>query len=109
MTTFEADTIAGLTTLFEKVNELSALNIRDLLLPDKYKEFGVTLDAAYDALVQVEDALDSLGMKLEYHHWRVSSAFEELTPFHVPPRSLADIAVEIFEQNMQRKEGRLFP
>ena len=83
------------------------MNIRDMLLPGKYNEFKATLDAAYDSLVTVEDGLDSVGLKLEYHHWRISSAFEELTPLLMQLRILSDAAIEAFEQNIQGKQ-RLF-
>lgn len=65
MSIFAEETIAALSTLFERVAALQEIHIRDLLLPDRYEAYRATLDAAYDALVQVEDALDTIGMKLE--------------------------------------------
>ncbi len=107
MNTSETVTIAALTTLFEKVHELSALNIRDLLLLEKYKEYRATLDAAYDALVQVQDRLDSLGMKLEQQHYRIESALEEIKPLLIQTRSLADTALKTMQQDMERKQSPL--
>src|ERR1700687_4930859 len=104
MSNSEEETVAALRLLFEKIAELSAMNIRDILIPGKYNEYKATLDAAYDSLVTVEDALDSLGMKLEYHHWRISSAFEELTPLLMQPRIRSDAALEAYEQIIQGKQ-----
>ena len=103
----DEETIAALTLLLEKVAELGQIQVRDLLIPGRYQEYKATLDAAYDALVKVEDALDSLGMKLEYQHWRISSAFEEIKPLFLQPRSRVDIALETFEQNLARKRSYL--
>lgn len=100
----EEETIVALRLLFAKIAELNAMNIRDLLLPGRYAEYRKALDAAYDSLVTVEDALDSLGMKLENQHWRISSAFEELTPLPIQPRNRTDDALELFEQDLQRWE-----
>src|SRR5713226_8187156 len=108
MSPAEEETVAALTLLFTKVAELGQLNVRDMLTPGRYDQYKATLDEAYDALVTMEDALDSLGMKLEYQHWRISSAFEELTPLFMQPRSLVDIALDTFAQDRQRKE-RKFP
>jgi spore cortex formation protein SpoVR/YcgB (stage V sporulation) len=108
MSNSEEETVAALRLLFEKVAELSAMNIREMLTPGKYDEFKATLDTAYDSLVQIEDALDSLGMKVEYHHWRISSAFEELKPLAIQPRTRYDTALETFEQDLQRKHGRSY-
>jgi hypothetical protein len=104
MSNSEEETVAALRLLFEKVAELSAMNIRDMLIPGKYHEFKATLDAAYDSLVTVEDALDSIGMKLEYHHWRISGAFEELTPLLIQPRIRSDAAIEAYGQIIKGKE-----
>ncbi len=41
-----------------------------------------------------------LGMKLEYQHWRISSAFEELKPLSMQPRSRLDLVYDTFEQEM---------
>jgi hypothetical protein len=107
MSNSEEETVAALRLLFEKVAELSAMNIRDMLIPGKYNQFKATLDAAYDSLVTVEDALDSVGLKLEYQHWRISSAFEEIKPLLLQPRSLADTALETMQQDVDRKRSHL--
>ena len=106
MNKFEEETIAALTLLMAKVAELGQLNVREMLTPGRYDQYKATLDEAYDALVKIEDALDSLGMKLEYQHWRISSAFEELKPLSMQPRSLVDTALDTFEQDIQRKERK---
>ena len=72
------------------------MDIRDLLEPGRYHHYKETLAAAYDALVTIEDALDSLGTKLENQHWRIDSAFEELSPLLIQPRSRLDAAMEAF-------------
>ena len=102
----EEETIAALTLLMAKVAELEQMNVREMLTPGRYDQYKATLDEAYDALVTIEDALDSLGMRLEYQHWRISSAFEELKPLFMQPRSLVDTALETFEQDIQRKERK---
>jgi hypothetical protein len=106
MNKFEEETIAALTLLMAKVAELELMSVREMLTPGRYDQFKETLDEAYDALVTVEDSLDSLGLKLEYQHWRISSAFEELTPFLMQTRSRADIVLDTFEQDMRRKERK---
>src|SRR5713101_5799387 len=106
MNKFEEETIAALTLLMAKVAELGQLNVREMLTPGRYDQYKATLDEAYDALVTVEEALDSLGLKLEYQHWRISSAFEELTPFLMQTRSRVDLVLETFEQDIQRKERK---
>jgi len=104
MNKFEEETIAALTLLMAKVAELEQMSVGEMLTPGRYDQFKATLDEAYDALVTIEDALDSLGMKLEYQHWRISSAFEEIKPLTMQPRSLVDTALDTFEQDIQRKE-----
>lgn len=106
MNKFEEETIAALTLLMAKVAALEQMSVREMLTPGRYDQFKVTLDEAYDALVTMEDALDSLGMKLEYQHWRISNAFEELKPLSIQPRSLVDIALDTFAQDIQRKESK---
>lgn len=104
MSKFDQETVtAALTLLIEKIAVLENLQVRDLIAPGRYDEYKTTLDAAYGALVTVENALDSLGMKLEYHHWRISSAFEEVKPLLSQTRMLADAALETFEQDIERK------
>lgn len=81
MTVLEEETVTALKTLFTKVDELQTINIRDILKPEIYKHYEKTLQEAYDALAQVERVINSLGMKLEYQHWRLGEAMEELKPF----------------------------
>ncbi len=81
MTELEEETVTALKTLFAMVNELQNINIRDILEPEIYNRYKKTLQAAYDALTQVERAINSLSMKLEYQHWRIGEAIEELKPF----------------------------
>ncbi len=81
MTKHEDEAITALTTLFEAVEALQRINIRDILKPEIYAHYEKTLQAAYDALTQVEQTINSLGMKLEYQHWRLGGAMEELKPF----------------------------
>ena len=106
MNKFEEETIAALTLLMAKVAALEQMSVREMLTPGRYDQYKATLDEAYDALVTMEDALDSLGMKLEYHHWRISSAFEELKPLSMQPRSLVDTVLDTFAQDIQRKESK---
>ncbi len=80
MTELEDETITVLKTLFDTVDVLQKINIRDMLKPEIYIHYEQPLQAAYDALTQVEDAISSLGMKLEYQHWRLGGAMEELKP-----------------------------
>ncbi len=85
-------------TLFQKVNTLRDINIRDIIQPEIYFHYEQTLQAAYDALTQVEDALTTLGMKLEYQHWRLGGAVEELQPLMIQTRSGADLIIEELKQ-----------
>ena len=77
----EEETVTALQALFAKVDELQNINIRDILKPEIYNYYEKTLQEAYDALTQVERTINSLGMKLEYQHWRLGEAMEELKPF----------------------------
>ncbi|HYT44486.1 MAG TPA: hypothetical protein VEP90_19305 [Methylomirabilota bacterium] len=81
MTELEKETITALKTLFDKVDELQKINIRDILKPEIYIRYEKTLQEAYDALTQIERTINSLGMKLEYQHWRLGEAMDELKPF----------------------------
>jgi hypothetical protein len=98
MSEFEEQTVLALKILFDKVATLRRINIRDILKPDMYYHYEDTLQAAYDALTTVEDALTALGMKLEYEHWRLGGAVEELKPLMIHTRSSSDIIMEAFEQ-----------
>lgn len=75
------EAVTALKILFVKVDELQNINIRDILRLERYAHYEKTIQAAYDALTQVERTINSLGMKLEYQHWRLGEAMEELKPF----------------------------
>jgi cell division FtsZ-interacting protein ZapD len=81
MSELEDKTIAALKTLFDMVDVLQRINIRDILKPEMYARYEKTLQAAYDPLTQVEHTINSLGMKLEYQHWRLGGAMEQLKAF----------------------------
>ncbi len=98
MSTFEEETIATLEQLFVHVSELSQISIRDILKPDIYFHYEKTLQEAYDALTKVEDALTALGMKLEYQHYRIGGALDELKPLMILPQSKADQVMEEFHK-----------
>ncbi len=98
MSDFEEQTVTALKSLFQEVNTLQHISIRDIMKPDSYSHYEKTLQAAYDALTMVEDALTSLGMKLEYEHWRLGGAVEELKPLLIDTRSPSDKIIEEFEQ-----------
>lgn len=98
MSTFEEETVAALQSLFAKVETLKQINILDLLHPNVYLQYEQTLQEAYDALTKLEDALTSLGMKLEYQHYRLGGAFDELKPLLIEPRSNADKIMEEFHK-----------
>lgn len=100
MHTFEEETVAVLQSLFGKVETLKQISIQDLLKPDVYLHYEQTLQEAYDLLTTVEDALMSLGMKLEYQHYRLGGALDELKPLMIQPRSKADRIMEAFEQRL---------
>ena len=95
---FEEQTVLALRALFDKVDTLRHIDIRELLQPEVYYHYEDTLQAAYDALTTIEDALTSLGMKLEYEHWRLGGAVEELKPLMIQTRSPSDIIMEAFEK-----------
>ena len=99
MSDFEEQTINALRNLFDKVDTLRHIDIRELLKPDMYYHYEDTLQAAYDALTTIEDALTSLGMKLEYEHWRLGGAVEELKPLMIQTRSPSDLIMEALEKN----------
>ncbi len=83
MDKLEGETVIALKTLFDKVAELQKINVREILKPEIYVHYEKTLQAAYDALTKVERTINSLGMKLEYQHWRIGEAIEELE--HLAP------------------------
>jgi spore cortex formation protein SpoVR/YcgB (stage V sporulation) len=94
MSEFEEQNVLALKILFDKVDTLRQIDIRELLKPDMYYHYEDTLQAAYDALTTVEDALTSIGMKLEYEHWRLGGAVEELKPLMIQTRSPSDLIME---------------
>jgi hypothetical protein len=98
MSEFEEQTVNALKILFDKVNMLRQINIRDMLKPETYELYEESIRAAYDALTTVEDALTSLGMKLEYEHFRLGGAVEELRPLMIQTRALSDTIMEEFER-----------
>jgi hypothetical protein len=100
MSEFEDQTVNALKVLFAKVDILARISIRDLLLPNMYYNYEKTLQEAYDALTNVEDALTSLGMKLEYQHWRLGGAVEELKPLMIQTHSPSDRIMEEFERRL---------
>ncbi len=100
MKRFEEETITALHNLFARVETLRQINIRDILKPDVYFLYEQTLQEAYDALTTVEDALTSLGMKLEYEHFRLGGALDELKPLLIDTRSTSDKIMETFEQRL---------
>ena len=97
MSELKEHTLNVLSILFDKVDTLRHMNIRDMLKPDIYYHYENTLQAAYDALTTVEDALTSLGMKLEYEHWRLGGAVEELTPLMIRTRVSSDTILEALD------------
>ena len=96
----EEETVTALKNLFAKVETLRQINIRDILKPDVYFHYEQTLQEAYDALTTVENVLTSLGMKLEYEHFRLGGALDELKPFLIQPHSNTDTIMEEFEQRL---------
>ncbi len=107
MNEFEEQTINALVSLIDKVATLRQINIRDMLQPEMYVHYEDTIEAAYDALTTVEDALTSLGMKLEYEHWRLGGAVEELTPLMIQTRSHSDVIMEAFEKKFSQMYDEL--
>jgi hypothetical protein len=98
MNRFEEETVTDLQSLFAKIDTLRQINIRDLLKPDVYSHYEQNLQEAYDAMTKVEDALTSLGMKLEYQHFRLGGAVDELKPLLIDTRSPSEKIMEAFEQ-----------
>jgi hypothetical protein len=100
MNTVEEETATALQSLFVKVETLRQVNLRDILKPDVYFLYEQTLQEAYDALTTVEDALTSLGMKLEYEHFRLGGALDELKPLLINTRTPSDKIMEVFEHRL---------
>lgn len=103
MSDFEAQTFAALKTLFAQVKTLRQIDIRDILLPQTYHLYEESIQQAYDALTTLEDAVTALGMKLEYEHYRLGGAVEELQPLMIQPRSSADFLMEAFEKRFHEQ------
>ena len=100
----EEETITAIKNLFAKIETLRQITIRDILKPDVYFHYEHTLQDAYDALTTVEDALTALGMKLEYEHFRLGGAADELKPLMIHPRSNVDRVMEAMHERMQHVE-----
>jgi hypothetical protein len=98
MSTSEEETVAALHGVYAKIEVLKQISIRDLLKPDVYHQYERTLQQAYDLLTTVEDALTALGMKLEYQHYRLGCAVDELTPLMLRPQSKVDQVMEEFHK-----------
>jgi hypothetical protein len=101
MSDFEEQTINAFKNLFDKVETLRQMDIREMLEPDRFYLYEDTLQAAYDALTTVEDALTALGMKLEYEHFRLGGAVDELRPLMIQPRSNVDRVMEAMNERMR--------
>ncbi len=93
MSDFEEQTINAIRTLFAKVQTLQHINIRDILKPEIYRLYEDTLQSVYDSLI-TEDALTAIGMKLEYQHFRLGGAADELQPLMIHPHSKSDRVME---------------
>ena len=100
MSDFEEITVAALQNLLENVEKLQHIEIRDILIPEVYSLYEKTLQAAYDALKTVEDAVNSLGMKLEQQHFRLATAVEVLEPLLIQTLSSYNISRETVEKLM---------
>lgn len=107
MSDFEEQTFTALRNLFEKVDALGQINIRDILKPEIYQLYEDTLQAAYDAMTMVEDALTALGMKLEYEHFRLGGAADELKPLMIRTRSNTDRVMEILEEKLHVTDSNI--
>jgi hypothetical protein len=100
MSEFEEQSINAFRTLFEKVDTLRHIHIQDIVKPEVYQLYEDTLQHAYDAMTRVEDALTALGMKLEYEHFRLGGAVDELQPLMIHPRSKSEKVMEILVEKM---------
>ncbi|HXZ06206.1 MAG TPA: hypothetical protein VEH81_15335 [Ktedonobacteraceae bacterium] len=99
MSELEEKTITAFNTLFETVVALIKINISYMLKPEIYLHYEQTLQAAYDALIRVEDELTSSGMKLEYQHWRLGGAIEELRLLLMQAHTKSDELTALFESD----------
>jgi len=85
----EEEIVTALRTLFASVEILRQIELRDIIKPETYSLYENALQNAYDTLILVEDTLTSLGMKLEFHHWRLGGAVEELKPLLIQMQSFS--------------------
>ncbi len=104
MSTFEEETQTALTNLFTAVGQLREINIRDLLQPEVYAHYEQTLQQAYDALIQVEDAIIALGMQLEYQHFRLGGAVDELTPLMIRTPTKSERVMQEFAKRFDHTQ-----
>jgi hypothetical protein len=100
MSAFEEETVAALHNFFASIETLQQITIPDLFKPGVYLHYERTLQEAYDALTTVEDALTTLGMKLEYQHYRLGGALDELKPLLIQPSSKVDKVMEEFHKRL---------
>ena len=100
MSDFEEQAISAFRILFAKVHTLQHIDIRDILKPEIYRMYEKTLQQAYDSMTSVEDALTAIGMKLEYEHFRLGGAVDELRPLMILPHSKSDRVMEILDEKM---------
>jgi len=107
MSDFEEQAIIALRNLFEKVHTLQHINIRDILEPEIYQLYEETLQQAYDSLTTVEDALTAIGMKLEYEHFRLGGAVDELKPLMIRPHSKSERVMEILDEKMPELDSNI--
>jgi hypothetical protein len=97
MSDFEEITVAALQSLFDQVETMQHIDVQDIQKPDMYSLYEMTLQAAYDGLTAVEDALTTLGMELEQQHFRLSVAVEVLEPLLNQTLSSYDLSIEVVE------------
>jgi hypothetical protein len=74
----EAETLAALQTLYTNLAALQNLKRADMLDSGSRQFYEKTIQEAYDAVMSVEGVLSSLWDALEYEHWRLGGAVEEI-------------------------------
>lgn len=107
MSDFEEQSVNAFINLFEQVRALRNISIRDILKPEIYQLYEDTLQAAYDCMTTVEDALIAVGLKLEYEHFRLGGAADELKPLMIHPRSKAERVMGILDEKMPALDSNL--
>jgi hypothetical protein len=107
MSDFEEQSITAFRNLFEMVQTLRNIHVRDILKPDIYRLYEDSLQAAYDAMTTVEDALLALGLKLEYEHFRLGGATDELEPLMIRPHSKSERVMEILDEKMPALDNKV--